>query len=749
MQVEAQPQKARRTQIYTTLPEGYQQLDDSKMYYNIGNRWFAGVTRLFSSDGPGYQYAISILGEIDDSYYASTYGDDERDDGCGSGFLAALKVGNNNAVYVNSLNGTTDHGVRMTARLEAAGEVAARVIYTLTNNNNQAVTVSAGVYGDVMIGINDFAPLERLIHEGDTYGMKMKESNVENAPLFCALFGEGVTGVTPADDYWFGEYNHNFNPGQIVGDYSNIVIDHWLLPDDIDPNYMVENGSYDSALGFCWKNRTIPAGESIELSYLISIGEIEYEEPFVPGDDRFEYTVEAFDFEGWNDLSQAHPAHVFGYYEHPYGQTGYIEYQVDDENTWHRIPTALVSGQEFDLPFDMFFNEGRATNHVLALRFNDGLDNITPMDGLTWIDVRSIPISGLEDRNYTGQPQTYEVTIGDGDPFTIGENGEYVNPGTYSFGFEGEFDNNTIGVNEVEFSIIAGETVVNVTIPEDCVYDGEPHAATAVVVVGDGEAVITYVNTETGETLTEAPVEPGTYEVFVEVINSVNFNDLPNTSYGTFTIGLAETVIDVTIPEDCVYDGEAHAATALVVVGDGEAVITYVNTETGETLTEAPVEPGTYEVFVEVINSVNYNNIENTSYGTFTIDKKQSVIEYTIPDDCVRDGKQHAATVILVEGDGELTVVYVDVESGVASTEAPSDPGTYAVVVTVTETDHYYGIDETEIGRFTIHSYPTSVEEINADSEDNGIWYTIDGRRVSAPNERGIYIRNGKKYYKQ
>ena len=92
MQVEAQPQKARRTQIYTTLPDGYQQLDDSKMYYNIGNRWFAGVTRLFSSDGPGYQYAISILGEIDDSYYASTYGDDERDDGCGSGFLAAFKI---------------------------------------------------------------------------------------------------------------------------------------------------------------------------------------------------------------------------------------------------------------------------------------------------------------------------------------------------------------------------------------------------------------------------------------------------------------------------------------------------------------------------------------------------------------------------------------------------------------------------------------------------------------------------------
>ena len=102
MQVVAQPLKARRTEIYTVLPNAYQQLENSKIYYDIGNRWFAGISRLFSSEGPGYQYAISILGEIDDLYYASTYGDDEMDDGCGSGFLAALKVNNYNAEYVNS-----------------------------------------------------------------------------------------------------------------------------------------------------------------------------------------------------------------------------------------------------------------------------------------------------------------------------------------------------------------------------------------------------------------------------------------------------------------------------------------------------------------------------------------------------------------------------------------------------------------------------------------------------------------------
>ena len=128
----------------------------------------------------------------------------------------ALKVDENDAQFMNVESGmvnngdnSSNHGVTMTARLEPHGEVAAKIIYTLTNNNEKAVTVSAGVYGDIMIGNNDYAPLERLVHEGDTYGLKMKQSLEDGAPLFCALFGEGVTGVTPVDEYWFGFFDHN------------------------------------------------------------------------------------------------------------------------------------------------------------------------------------------------------------------------------------------------------------------------------------------------------------------------------------------------------------------------------------------------------------------------------------------------------------------------------------------------------------------------------------------------------------
>ena len=753
--------RAANPQIYQTKPDPFKQVGDSKMYYSIAMRYFWNSEDEYTAN-PGDQYGVSLLGEIDGVYYGCTYGDTRRYNGIGAGFLAALKVDENDAQFMNVESGmvnngdnSSNHGVTMTARLEPHGEVAAKIIYTLTNNNEKAVTVSAGVYGDIMIGNNDYAPLERLVHEGDTYGLKMKQSLEDGAPLFCALFGEGVTGVTPVDEYWFGFFDHNWSPEQVVGNvYSNIrgTETHWVWDGPIsghneetpiyDEHYLVEDGGYDSGAGFCWKNKRIEAFESIELSYIISVGEIEYEEPFVPGDDRFEYTVEAYDFEGWNDLSVAHPAHVFGYYEHPYGQNGFIEYQVDGMRSWTRIPTELVSGQEFDLPFDMFFNADVTTTHTLELRFNDGLDNITPMDGLSWTDVRSFNIEGIEDRVYTGEPQTFEVTVGE-ETFTIGQNGEYVEPGTYDYSIEGDFDQNTIGMNTVEFKIDKAQSEIEYTIPEDCVYDGEAHAATVELVKGDGELTVTYVDTKTGETSTEAPIEPGTYSVVVTVTETDRYYGLEET-IGTFTIGKAQSEITYTVPEDCVYDGEAHAATAELVKGDGELTITYVNTETGETSTEAPVVPGTYDVVVTVTETDHYYGLEQT-VGTFTIKKAPCVFDVIVPEDVEHDGEGHPATVIVTQG-GEPIVTYLNTKTDVISADDPVDIGEYYVIVEIPETDLYEGLPSTMFGPFVIYSGTTGLQEIGAARESDNAWYTIQGIRVPAPTAPGIYIHNGKKY---
>jgi hypothetical protein len=553
MQMNAQEKDHSRSTIYSYLPDGFEQVGETSLYYDIALR---------SAAGPGSQYGISILGEIDGMYYSSTY----QYGGPGAGFIAALKVGNNSATYLNALNGTTSNGVTMTARVEPQGEVCARIVYTLTNNNNSAVTVQAGVWGDIMIGDNDYAPLSRLKNNSDeTYGIKMKYQNTEDSPLLCALFGEGITGVTAADDYWFGRYNTNYYASEIVGNY---------YPGS---NYMQENGSYDSGLGFCWKDRTIEAGESIELSYLISVGEVDFEEPIVPGEDVFTYNVEAYNFDGWNDLTVAHPAHIWGYYEHPYGQTGYIEYCVDG-GEWIRIETPLTSGEEYDLPFDMMFNNDIETIHTLELRFTDGLDNYTNLDGLSWTDVRSYEVTGTE-AVYNGEPHTFIITINGFEPLTFTT--DYVVPGEYTVGsFEGNYDYNTIGF----------ENIIVTIDKAPCVYD-----------------------------------------------------------------------VELPFPR----------------------------------------------------------------------------IEY--------DGDAHAATVTVPEGSGEVTIIYENAV-GERTTEAPTEVGVYDVYIIITEGDYYYGIPETYVGQFEIYSPEVSVDELTVGTNDNGAWYTIDGRRVAAPTERGIYIHNGKKY---
>ena len=149
MQINAQEKEPARSTIYDYLPAGFEQVGETSIYYDIDYR---------SAAGPGYQYGICILGEINGYYYSSTY----QSYGPGAGFIAALKVGDNAATYLNALYGTTSNGVTMTARVEPQGDVAARIVYSLTNNNSQAVTISAGVWGDIMIGNNDYAPLARL-----------------------------------------------------------------------------------------------------------------------------------------------------------------------------------------------------------------------------------------------------------------------------------------------------------------------------------------------------------------------------------------------------------------------------------------------------------------------------------------------------------------------------------------------------------------------------------------------------------
>jgi hypothetical protein len=104
------------------------------------------------------------------------------------------------------------------------------------------------------------------------------------------------------------------------------------------------------------------------------------------------------------------------------------------------------------------------------------------------------------------------------------------------------------------------------------------------------------------------------------------------------------------------------------------------------------------------------------------------------------------ATVVVITGDATPIITYLNTETGEYLTEAPTEVGVYTVIVEMPETAFYYGMPPTPYGTFEIYRKVTGVNELTVNSKDNGAWYTIDGRRVAAPTERGIYIHNGKKY---
>lgn len=257
----------------------------------------------------------------------------------------------------------------------------------------------------------------------------------------------------------------------------------------------------------------------------------------------FLYDVEVENIDGWNDLSIAHPVHIRGFYEHPYGQEGYIQYQVDDSERWTQF--SLISGSEFDLTFDMYFDPEKTETHTLNLRFTDGLGSFTDLNGLTWTDVRSYDVDGIEDRVYNGQPQQFTVTVNGKTSTYVGE----TNPGIHAYTIEGVYDENTIGVQTVEYTISKGQAQIEVILPGNVEYDGEPHGATVNVIAGDGDVTVTYVNADTGEESNEAPSAVGVYNVVVEVADGEFYNGIKAANYGQFEIydrenGIQEIGVD-------------------------------------------------------------------------------------------------------------------------------------------------------------------------------------------------------------
>lgn len=558
----------RRASRYSYLPSGYTQVGSTRLYYKQ------------------YSDAIDMIGYYNGYYYSSTYAD--------YGYKLSVQVGANSATRVDCLNGTTIGGVTVQPSVEQQGELA-RICYTVTNTNENDVVISMGVHADVMIGYNDSAPIERRIDTfGQTYGLTMMDGN---GAQLCVLFGSGLAGVTAVSDFWFGYYYLNSDPYQMVGNYSS------------GDSYMVENGYYDSGMGWCWKERTIAAGSTVVFSYVIGVGEVNLEP-----NSTFEVTPD--DPEGWNDLSRPHRLTLNGSYESPAGLDGVIDYAVEDSEEWIALTDTLASGDEFSGSLVAMFDATKST-HVIKFRTRDLVGNTTLLHPIEYKDVSFHALSGIEEKTYTGDSlfQTNITCDLDEGQYELKTYRNNVNAGTASFNLEGVFPY-TIGRKTYTFTInpqpFSGELQLFETA---FVYNGQPFTpewqftnASYANLEYDKDYTLSWSN----NTL------PGTGTLTVTGKN--NYTGSLTAEISIDKAQLTDNLFTLTLPnEDVTYDDQSHGASVTKSEGVGEATISYLKAGEAETTTTQPSEAGDYTIYLEFADGSLYYGRARAQVGSFTI----------------------------------------------------------------------------------------------------------------------------------
>lgn len=530
--------------------------------------------------------SIDIIGTFNSRYYGSTYSN--------GGYKVAMKVGSNSAVNVDCLNGTTNNGVTFAAAVLEQGELA-RICYTLTNTNEEDVVISLGIHADVMIGSNDRAPISRRVDSfGSTYGLTLKDGN---GAQLCTLFGSGLSGVTSIDDFWFGYYYLNRDLYQMVGNYSS------------GDNYMVENGSYDSGMGWCWKDRTITAGTTVVFSWLIGVGDVNLEPS-----SSFEVTPD--DPDGWNDLSRPHRLSLDGLYESPAGLSGVIDYAVEDSEDWIALTDTLESGETFRDTLVAMFTPNRQ-KHVIRFRTRDLVGNTTMLPPIEYLDVSYYPVSNILDKTYSGDSlyQTELICDLDTGQYVAKNYLNNVNAGVASFSVEGVFPY-TIGRKAYSFAIHPATLEGDVIIADNnFVYNGYPQ----IPEWSFTESVNDTLKADRDyELLLDDNILPG--EATLSIIGKGNYTGVLSSVFTIDKAPLTEELYWVELPEsDITYDELPHGASVHVVDGVGEATLYYVLSDSVEYTTEQPMTIGDYSIYLEIADGALYYGRAMTLVGTFSI----------------------------------------------------------------------------------------------------------------------------------
>ena len=362
-------------------------------------------------------------------------------------------------------------------------------------------------------------------------------------------------------------------------------------------------------------------------------------------------------------------------------------------------------------------DDTKASNYNIEVKF--GKLYITTQDG----QVIVVITGHKKTYDYDGTEKTvsgYDVSITEGSTyaeadFTFNGNAEVkaTAANTYPMGLKvSDFTNNNTNYSSVTFVVNDGSLVINpksiipdgpntpdekktgieVTNPEDSIYDGLPHVNP-----------LTVTDTKTGAALVRDTDYTLTYSSDVINVGTVEINVKGIGNYtGEFTKTYKITPKEYTVTTDSakkVYDGTALTAGGKIEgIVDGEVVVVH----TTGSQTDVGSTPNTYELEWKKASSKNYK-LKEDSIGTLTVTEQTidpgedpnkpnpnySGVTINNPSNSVYDGKEHKWSPAVTDKEGNALVEGTDYTVEYSTSDFKNVTGT--ITVTITGIGNYTG----------------------------------------------------------
>ncbi|MCM1518817.1 MAG: protein phosphatase 1 regulatory subunit 42 [Pseudoflavonifractor sp.] len=377
-------------------------------YIQIGTK-NGDITNLFYNP-----FTHDFYTHVDGKYYGLT-----KDD---KGIRAAIQVNNGTYREINWKNTRYGYdGVYLTCTAQPAGEYA-QVTYNLTNTNTKSVVVSLGMYMDTTTPSDSEILMPLDSESGAVYGLSVTDpghATIDGQyPIwYQILFGKDIKrysgaglssySLTSPDDFWMGKCNMNTSQSAMVGNYETTG-DNYMVGSNPDNSTLSMFSPIDGGMGWCWKNRTIPAGESVSFSYLIGMGDLKPTSGF---------NVTLDNSNAWNETDSIQTLTISGYYQHPQQRRGHIVYSVDNGSSVD-LTDDMESGTYFRQTISTRFDKpswSSVQDHYIYFTIVDENNQYIRLNPLIFRDIAAYDVSTdkscIYDFGNPVKPSTSDVTV--------------------------------------------------------------------------------------------------------------------------------------------------------------------------------------------------------------------------------------------------------------------------------------------------------------------------------------------------